>query len=465
MSGSAPIADARSGQRHEAHSRRALGAYLAAPLLAVMGLGLPTPCDGHTHDPPPPPPEVNAPPASDAAGPGDPALDDATTAQRGRFRVQFHERSPFSDIETMRRRMVIGHGQIIEDYDLAAESFDAYVPVDSDPARPHGLLVWVSAIETGAPPEAWLATLDAHDLLWIGANGAGNPRLGWHRFGLALDAVHNMTKRYAIDDNRVYVAGMSGGGRIASRMGVAWAEVFDGALSIVGCDFYRKTPSAGHPGQYHPERYQPPPRKMLEQARQRNRYVLLTGETDFNRDETKSIYEHGFVKAGFKYATYFEVPGLGHELPNAEWLAKCIEALDAPLAEITLAKPNGPAIGAADAGAQRALDAALALLPADVPAAHDALERIARRHAGTPTGKAAQKEIDRLLADPASRQAIEQARTDRAAAERLAMARNYLAAGGIALAKAELEALLAEHPNAACAAEAAKMLEGLDDGR
>jgi hypothetical protein len=57
---------------------------------------------------------------------------------------------------------------------------------------------------------------------------------------------------------------------------------------------------------------------------------LVSSEKDFNRADTRIVWEQGFKKEGFPMASYFEVPGIGHTLPSAEWLEKALQFLDVP---------------------------------------------------------------------------------------------------------------------------------------
>jgi Esterase PHB depolymerase len=178
--------------------------------------------------------------------------------------------------------------------------------------------------------------LDSHKLIWIGANHSGNDRALWCRAGLAIDAAYNVQQQYKIDPARVYVAGMSGGSKIASLVGVAYSDVFAGGIYCCGTSFYRdiEAPSpagerlADNQRRVYPRAFYPPPLKLLTMAKQISRHVLLTGEHDMNRDSTQAIYEKGFKLDGFKYVTYLEVPAMGHQLPPAEWFQKAVEAVD-----------------------------------------------------------------------------------------------------------------------------------------
>src|SRR3954466_570204 len=111
----------------------------------------------------------------------------------GEFQVVFTERSALSDPAVFASR----HGWVVSklkadgaevDYDLSKESFEIRVPKDYDPAKKFGVLVWISAGQSGKANAAWTAVLDKHHLIWVGANRAGNSRSVMVRLGLALDA-------------------------------------------------------------------------------------------------------------------------------------------------------------------------------------------------------------------------------------------------------------------------------------
>ena len=256
----------------------------------------------------------------------------ADAVRTGRLRLQFTNRSPLSDTETLSQRTGwaaegMRKNHIDPDYKLADESFELYVPADYDGKKPFGLLVWVSASPFGGPPDKWLAVLDKRHLIWVGANRAGNDRPAPCRVALAVDAASNAKAKYSIDESRVYVAGGSGGGRVSSVLGVVYSDVLAGGFYMIGCDYFRDIP-ADEPNRFWQRIYRPPPAKLLDRAKRHSRHVLLTGEHDGNRPQTKGNYERGFRKDGFEFVTYLEVPGMGHELPDAEWFEKGIAFLD-----------------------------------------------------------------------------------------------------------------------------------------
>ena len=58
-----------------------------------------------------------------------------------------------------------------------------------------------------------------------------------------------------------------------------------------------------------------------------NRYVFITGARDFNRRDMKRVFAK-YQAAGVKHASLMDLPGFGHEYPNAEQLAQAIDFLD-----------------------------------------------------------------------------------------------------------------------------------------
>ena len=272
------------------------------------------------------PPEL----AAALAAPAEPPRAD----RRGAYKVRFAERSPWSEKREIFRRAGTPPAAVLQQvpqalaYDLAAESFQVFVPEVEPAASGWGLIVWVSPGPFGGTlrPEMH-AQLARHRLIWVGANASGNDRVRWDRWGLALDAVWHLQKLYRIDPERVYVAGYSGGGRAASALTMLYPDVFRAGLMVMGVDWYRDLPIPDRPGAHWPAVFEKPPRELHRLAQER-RFVLLTGERDFNRQQTRVIRGE-LEKEGFQAVTYLEVPGMSHyDAVPAEWLAQAFAALD-----------------------------------------------------------------------------------------------------------------------------------------
>ena len=125
--------------------------------------------------------------------------------QRRTVKTIFEDRAPLATTAESNKRFK--WNDKIGDLDLANESFQVYVPDKYSSAEPYGLLVWISPMaQGGIPQKSWLDVLDAKKLIYVGANNSGNDRLLADRIRLAIEAVCNMKQKYAIDDDRIYVA-------------------------------------------------------------------------------------------------------------------------------------------------------------------------------------------------------------------------------------------------------------------
>lgn len=277
------------------------------------------------------PPEIKAAIAAPAQAP--------RPNRPGTYKVAFVERSPWSARDELLRRagtpseLVASAAPQALAYDLAKESFQVQVPDGEPPAQGWGLFVWVSPGPFGGAyrPER-VAALAKHHLIWVGANASGNDRNRWDRWGLALDAVWNLQKLYRIDAERVFVGGYSGGGRAASALTMLYPDVFRAGLMQMGVDWFRDLPVPDRPGSHWPAPFAKPDAERYRLAKERARWVLLTGERDFNRVQTRVIRRE-MEKEGFRTVTYLEVPKATHYDPiPADWLEKAYAALDGPAA-------------------------------------------------------------------------------------------------------------------------------------
>ena len=173
-----------------------------------------------------------------------------------------------------------------------------------------GVLVFVSPRDSGEPPAQWLSVLEQKRLLWIAADGFGNERPTAGRMLAAVMALKLVQQKYDVDARRAYVAGMSGGGRVASKVITHFPQLFAGAFCIVGADFWMPTDT-----------------KLAALVASR-RYVFLTGTEDFNRHELQAVQKR-YLGAGVSQVLLIDAPGFGHELASPEQLARAIDFLDA----------------------------------------------------------------------------------------------------------------------------------------
>jgi hypothetical protein len=186
-----------------------------------------------------------------------------------------------------------------------------YVPASYDPGRPVGLMVYVSPTSSGRIPPGWKPVMAEKNLIWIAANKSGNRIASVRRGSFALLATVLAKREYAIDRNRIYISGLSGGGRIASVVAPQYAQLFKGAVYNCGVNFWGdETP------------------KLMEQVKA-NRYVFVTGSKDFNRRETRKIFG-AYRKAGVENIKLLDIEHMSHSNPDALNFAAAIDYLDSP---------------------------------------------------------------------------------------------------------------------------------------
>jgi len=173
-----------------------------------------------------------------------------------------------------------------------------------------GVLVYISPTDSGELPESWTRVLDEKQLLWIAADDYGNSKLAAERTLVALMAVKLSERLRPPESQRTWVAGFSGGGRVASRCISLFAPYFDGALFLGGADFVKA----------------PEPAATLMKSR---RMVFLTGRYDFNRREMKSVSAK-YRDAGVSGLLLIDDSALGHQLPTPDLLARALEFLLQP---------------------------------------------------------------------------------------------------------------------------------------
>lgn len=213
-------------------------------------------------------------------------------------------------------------------FDIQKEKYTLLIPPGVGPKTRCGLFVWINAGDTPKIPEAWKPVLAKRKLIFIGAHKSGNRRSIFDRFRLAIEAAVQLPKRFNIDPKRIYVSGFSGGGRVASCLGVAYPDLFAGTLPFMGVNFYQNITAPS--GRTYRLNYLPH-KELLAIAKKNSRFVLVTGSKDFNREGTKAIFDSGFQKEKFANAAYLEVPGLAHHLPGPVWFEKALKMLDGPL--------------------------------------------------------------------------------------------------------------------------------------
>ncbi|HTQ14860.1 MAG TPA: PHB depolymerase family esterase [Rhizomicrobium sp.] len=223
--------------------------------------------------------------------------------------------------EQIRAELAKAHQSLGEQaIDLAQEQFFVSVPPRM-PAKGYGLIVFIAPWNEGAAPRGWTDVLAAKGFIFVAAARSGNSQdVAARREPLALLAWQNIAARYTLDPGRVYVAGMSGGARVALRVALGYPDVFDGALLNAGSD---PIGSAEIPL---------PPRELFARFQAHSRLVYLTGALDREHRDMDRRSEDSMRQWCVGNVTNVIAQGLGHEPADPESLAGALDALDVPAA-------------------------------------------------------------------------------------------------------------------------------------
>jgi len=209
------------------------------------------------------------------------------------------------------------------DYDLSSQTFEVVVPHSYRPELPHGLFVWMGVSEFSP---AWLDTLARYRLILVSANTVKSHVAP---YPAPLDAVHNLKKRYRVDENRLYASGFSAGGAMAAMMVRGYPDVFRGGLFLMGGYFYHRHKTPNGRGEPTVEAPFPAWKGPLDQIKESVKLVIMKGGNDpeWTPQEGQSDYQ-GLWLDGFIHVSYLEVPKLGHMHPDASWFERGVAALD-----------------------------------------------------------------------------------------------------------------------------------------
>ncbi|MGE0708286.1 MAG: PHB depolymerase family esterase [Planctomycetota bacterium] len=259
------------------------------------------------------------------------ALAAPAAAKGKRQELRLREPSPLASTAALRERLGDAVAPTRSELDLGQERFSVYLPTNfAARGRPLGLLVWISPGGTGHVPRAWEPVCDRERLIAIGPEGAFNQVPTPDRIALALTAAHGARQRWpAIDPERVYVGGFSGGGNMACWLQLHYPEVFRGALVFAGCDAYRPIPVPDRPGAHWRGTIPRPSEERLALARTRG-WAFLVGERD---EEVPKVMVGAVAEAlrgdGFGRVSFLPIPDHAHTLPDAGWLERGLKALAA----------------------------------------------------------------------------------------------------------------------------------------
>ena len=197
------------------------------------------------------------------------------------------------------------------DYDSARQGYEAFVPPGY---RAESKKTWpvVLFISAGAEPAGWpqfQPVAEREGVIFASPYAAGNDCPMPRRVRIVLDVLDDLRRKYRTDPDRTYLAGFSGGGRVACAIAFALPECFGGLMPVCAGGDLREEPW------------------LRQRAIDRLSVALLTGSEDFNRGEVERY--RGPLLDGMGVRTYVGVQdGLGHGIPNSESFAAAFAELE-----------------------------------------------------------------------------------------------------------------------------------------
>ncbi len=213
-------------------------------------------------------------------------------------------------------------------YDPTAQTYERYVPAGIGRTASPGLVLFVSAGPRSQGLEAFRKTCDERLLVFASPHNAGNGVDGRQRIRIILDVLDDVRREYGVDPDRTYIAGFSGGGRIACGVGFSLPEQFGGVIPVCAAGDLRE------------ETW------LRQRVIDRLSVAHLSGDGDFNRGEIERF--RGAMLAGVGVRTKIWVaPKTGHAIPSAGFIDQAVAWLDEGLKTRRELARNYPASRAA----------------------------------------------------------------------------------------------------------------------
>jgi predicted esterase len=202
--------------------------------------------------------------------------------------------------------------EVMTGYDPTQTCYQLFVPANFRLARSSRLILFVSASASPEEFSSWAAVCRKYDVLYASPHEAGDNTPAAKRLRIALDVLDDIRRRLNVDTDRVYIGGLSEGGRTASEVAYAFPEFIGGLVAVGGA-----SPLRGEPW-------------MRDRVRERLSVALVTGQLDFARAEMEN-YRYP-VLHDLEVRSKLWIPNVGHTLPPPRVLEEVYLWLEADVA-------------------------------------------------------------------------------------------------------------------------------------
>jgi pimeloyl-ACP methyl ester carboxylesterase len=127
-------------------------------------------------------------------------------------------------------------------YQSRQQRYQLYIPTTYQHNQAHPLILFLSA--SSSPDEFTIfdALCRKYGVLFACPYNAGDDCAPGRRLRIALDTLEDVRQRLNVDTDRIYLAGFSGGGRLASDIACSYPEFVGGVLALGGTGGLRNEP-------------------------------------------------------------------------------------------------------------------------------------------------------------------------------------------------------------------------------
>jgi predicted esterase len=199
-------------------------------------------------------------------------------------------------------------------YNSKQQKYELFVPQSYKPTQPAPLILFISPAKQPMGLAQWKAVCEEHGAIFASPFEAGNECESRQRVRIVLDVLDDIRRRVAVDPDRTYIGGFSGGGRIACAIAFSLPEYFGGVVPVCAAGDLRDETWLKH------------------RVQARLSVAHLTGETDFNRGEIERYRGPLLADVGVR-SKIWTVDGLGHSIPGSKpldtayrWLEEGLKA-------------------------------------------------------------------------------------------------------------------------------------------
>jgi hypothetical protein len=231
---------------------------------------------------------------------------------KGEFDTYFTERDESGTSAELTRRLALQPAQLetmkapdAATYDIAKQIFRIYVPDNYVADVPHGVIYYLGYKETSEIPPPWKQPLNEQHLIFISPKSIARP--DWQQAAIALDALTNLKKQYAIDPKRVYLFEYPDRPALVGlQMGLGMADV--GFAHINRLQHYRPVQVPESRNMYAPQ-LGTPPADLLEKSKSRPHAFVLQ-DSFFMKDgqpDRRPMLQAALKRDGFPHLLFINI--------------------------------------------------------------------------------------------------------------------------------------------------------------